>query len=71
VLAEGGLDAGYPVPGKIRQAQLVLPPGTQWEGLRLRAAIQVKGIRVPVRWSCREKCNEDGSLTLRGNLRRG
>ncbi|MFZ0631711.1 MAG: hypothetical protein WAM56_10515 [Acidobacteriaceae bacterium] len=71
VLAEGGLDAGYPVPGKIRQAQLVLPPGTQWEGLRLSAAIQVKGIRVPVRWSCREKCNEDGSLTLRGNLRRG
>ena len=71
VLAEGGLDAGYPVPGKIRQAQLVLPAGTQWQGLRLRAALQVKGMRVPVRWACREKCNEDGSLTLRRNLGRG
>ncbi|MGA8530375.1 MAG: hypothetical protein WB622_11720 [Acidobacteriaceae bacterium] len=71
VLAEGGLDAGDPVPGKIRQAQLVLPAGTEWKGLRLRAEIQVKGMRVPVRWACREKCNADGSLTLRGNLRRG
>jgi hypothetical protein len=71
VLAEGGLDAGYPLPGKIRQAQLVLPAGTEWQGLQLRAAIQVKGMRVPVRWACRERCNEDGSLTLRGNLRRG
>ena len=71
VLAEGGIDAGYPVPGKIRQAQLVLPAGTRWEGLRLKAAIQVKGVRIPVRWACREKCNEDGSLTLRGNLGRG
>jgi hypothetical protein len=72
VLAEGGLDAGYPVPGKIRQAQLVLPAGTDWQGLRLRAEIQVKGMRVPVRWACREKCNEDGSLTLRrGSQRAG
>ncbi|HEY1807327.1 MAG TPA: hypothetical protein VGG42_02140 [Acidobacteriaceae bacterium] len=70
VLAEGGLDAGYPLPGKIRQAQLVLPAGTQWQGLQLRAEIQVNGMRVPVRWACREKCNEDGSLTLRGNMRR-
>jgi hypothetical protein len=69
-LAEGGLDAGYPVPGKIRQAQLVLPAGTKWEGLRLRASIQVKDMRLPMRWACREKLNEDGSLTLRGNLRR-
>jgi hypothetical protein len=71
VLAEGGLDAGYPLPGKIRQAQLVLPAGTAWQGLRLRAEIQVKAMRVPVRWACREKCNEDGSLTLRRNLGRG
>ncbi|HZZ39847.1 MAG TPA: hypothetical protein VFE06_12005 [Acidobacteriaceae bacterium] len=71
VLAEGGLDAGYPLPGKIQQAQLVLPAGTAWQGLRLSAALQVKGMRVPVRWACREKCNEDGSLTLRGNLKRG
>ena len=71
VLAEGGIDAGYPVPGKIRQAQLVLPAGTEWKGLRLSASIQVKGVRIPVRWACRERLEGDGSLRLRKNLRRG
>jgi len=28
VLQSGCLDAGYPLPGKIRQAQFVLPQGT-------------------------------------------
>ncbi len=32
VLKSGCLDAGYPLPGKLRQAQLVLPQGTKWEG---------------------------------------
>jgi hypothetical protein len=69
VLQSGCLDAGYPLPGKIRQAQLVLPQGTQFEGLKLRAEIEVKGMRYPVRWACHQKLNEDGSLTLRKNLR--
>jgi hypothetical protein len=67
-LQSGCLDPGYPVPGKIRQAQLVLPRGIKWQGLRLRAELEVKGMRYPVRWSCRQKLNEDGSLTLRANL---
>src|SRR5439155_18852721 len=62
-LASGGLDAGYPLPGKIRQAQFVLPKGTKWKGLKLRAEIQVKGMRYPVRWACHQKLNDDGSLT--------
>ena len=33
----GGLDPGYPLPGKIRQARFELPPGTDWKGLRLKA----------------------------------
>ena len=65
----GGLDAGYPLPGKIRQALLPLPKDTKWEGLKLKAEIEVKGVRHPVRWSCRQKTNPDGSLTLRRNLR--
>ena len=69
VLQSGSLDAGYPLPGKIRQAQLVLPQGTKFEGLKLRAEIEVKGMRYPVRWACHQKLNEDGSLTLRKNLR--
>ncbi|HEY2820569.1 MAG TPA: hypothetical protein VGJ06_05960 [Candidatus Acidoferrum sp.] len=69
VLQSGCLDPGYPLPGKIRQAQLVLPQGTSFEGLKLRAEIEVKGMRYPVRWACHQKLNDDGSLTLRKNLR--
>lgn len=70
VLKSGCLDAGYPLPGKIRQAQFVLPKDTKWQGLRMKAEIEVKGMRYPVRWACHQKLNEDGSLTLRPNLRR-
>jgi hypothetical protein len=69
LLKSGCLDAGYPLPGKIRQAQFVLPQGIDWKGLKLRAEIEVKGMRYPVRWACRQKLNDDGSLTLRPNLR--
>jgi hypothetical protein len=69
VLTSGCLDAGYPLPGKIRQAQFVLPNVTDWKGLKLRAEIEVKGMRYPVRWACHQKLNDDGSLTLRANLR--
>lgn len=65
----GSLDPGYPLPGRIRQAQFVLPKGSDWKGLHLRAEIEVKGIRHPVRWACHQKLNSDGSLTLRPNLR--
>ena len=71
VLAEGGLDPGYPLPGKIRQALFPLPAGTKWQGLTLKAELEVKGVRHPVRWACRQKTNPDGSLTLRSNLGRG
>ena len=63
----GSLDAGYPLPGKGRQAKFPLPKGTNWKGLRLRAEIEVKGQRYPVRWACGQKLNDDGSLTLRPN----
>ncbi|HXY41166.1 MAG TPA: hypothetical protein VEQ10_15945 [Vicinamibacteria bacterium] len=65
VLAGGGLDPGYPLPGRIRQAQLPLPAGTPWKGLRLKAEIEVKGVLYPVRWACRQKVEADGSLSLR------
>jgi hypothetical protein len=68
-LKSGCLDAGYPLPGKVRQAQFVLPQATKWQGLRLRAEIEVKGMRYPVRWACHQKLNDDGSLTLRANGR--
>jgi hypothetical protein len=64
-LVAGYLDAGYPLPGRVRQALFPLPKGTPWKGLRLKAEIEAKGQRHAVRWACRQKLNEDGSLTLR------
>jgi hypothetical protein len=64
-LAGGCLDAGYPLPGKVRQAQFPLPKGTRWKGLQLKAEIEVKGQRHPVRWACKQSLNADGTLTLR------
>jgi hypothetical protein len=68
-LATGCLDPGYPLPGKIRQAQFILPKGTKWQGLKLKAELEVKGIRYPVTWACRQKTEPDGALILRANGR--
>jgi hypothetical protein len=64
-IGSGELDAGYPLPGRIRQALFVLPKGTAWQGLRLKAEIKVKEQHLAVRWACHQRLNEDGSLTLR------
>jgi hypothetical protein len=64
-LCAGFLDPGYPLPGYVRQALLPLPKGTTWQGLRLKAELEVKGQRYPVRWACRQNLNGDGSLSLR------
>jgi len=45
-------------------------PGNKMAGAEMRAEIEVRGMRYPVRWACRQKLNEDGSLILRPNLRR-
>ncbi|HTZ48063.1 MAG TPA: hypothetical protein VMH20_10745 [Verrucomicrobiae bacterium] len=63
-LSSGCLDPGYPVPGHVRQALFVLPKRTAWQGLRLKAEIEVKGQRYAVRWACHQKLNNDGTLTL-------
>lgn len=47
----------------------MLPPGTDWKGLRLKAELEVKGVRHPLIWACRQKTNADGSLTLARNVR--
>lgn len=65
VLAGGCLDPGYPMTRGVRQAMFMLPKGTNWQGLRLKADLEVKGVRYPVTWACHQKLNPDGSLTLR------
>jgi hypothetical protein len=65
VLTTGCLDPGYPLPHKVRQAQMILPAGINWKGMVLKAELEVKGVRYPVPWACKQKLNPDGSLTLR------
>jgi hypothetical protein len=62
------VDPGYPKPAGIRQAMLMLTPGTEWQGL-MKAELEVKGVRYPMNWACQQRTNSDGSLTLRRNVR--
>ncbi len=68
VKASGCVDPGYPKPMGIRQVMLLWPGRKDWAGLRLKAEIEVKGMRYPLRWACRQTLNADGSLTLRRNI---
>ena len=61
----GNLDAGQPYAGKLRQASIILPRGLDGQQVILRAELEVKGVRRPVRWACHEKTAADGSLTIR------
>jgi hypothetical protein len=68
VEASGCVDPGYPRPTGIRQAMLMLRPGLDWIGLRLKAELEVKGVTYPLTWGCGQALNADGSLTLRRNI---
>ena len=67
-MASGCLDPGYPGPTGIRQAMLTWPGMRDWQGLRLSAELEVKSVRHPLNWACRQRVNADGSLTLRRNI---
>jgi hypothetical protein len=69
VNVSGCVDPGFPKPTGVHQAMLMLPAGVPWQGLRLKAELEVKGVRHAVRWACRQKVNTDGSLTLRHNYK--
>jgi hypothetical protein len=61
----GNLDAGQPFAGQFRQASVVLPKDMDGQQMNLRAELEVKGVRRPVRWACHNQTNPDGSLTIR------
>lgn len=65
VNVSGCLVPGYPLPSGVRQAMILLPKGTDWKGLKLKAELEVKGVLHPVRWACHQQTNKDGTLTLR------
>ena len=61
----GSLDAGHPHAGRLRQASFMLPRGLDGTALRLRAEIETRGVKRPVRWACAQPLNDDGSLGIR------
>jgi hypothetical protein len=65
VRAGGALDPGQPYGGRLRQASFRLPPAFAGGTARLRAEIETKGVRRPVRWGCAQPVNADGSLDVR------
>jgi hypothetical protein len=67
-IAGGSLDPGYPRPGKVRQALLLLPKGTAVEGLKVYAEIEVKHRRYNVKWACQQKTENDRALIIRRNV---
>jgi len=68
VHVSGCLDPGFPLTRGVRQAMLMLPRGTDWKGLKVKAELEVKGVLYPVNWACHQKTNPDGSLTLGPNI---
>ena len=64
LLAGGGLDAGHPCAGRLRLGSFVLPSGLDGSEVVLKAELETRGVRRPVRWACAQPLNPDGSLTL-------
>jgi len=64
-LAGGGLDPGHPFAGRVRLASLRLPGGPAATEVQLRAELEVKGTKRPVRWACAQPLDETGGLVVR------
>jgi len=61
----GGLDAGHPYGGRLRQAAFLLPPGMDGQEVVIKAEIEGRGgVRRPIRWACAQPTDADGSLRV-------
>jgi hypothetical protein len=62
---EGGLDAGHPHGGGVRQCAFLVPQEFAGQKLRLRASLEVRpGVRRPVRWAAEQPLDGDGALVV-------
>ena len=60
----GGLDAGHPYGGGLRQASFLLPKGYTG-AINLSAEIEIRpGVKRSVAWACEQPVNADGSITV-------
>jgi hypothetical protein len=61
----GSLDPGHPSGGRLREASFLLPPGLDGQTVLMKAELETRGVRRPVRWACAQPSNADGSLSIR------
>ena len=59
-----------PATRGVRQAMMKLPAGIDWDSgrLKLKAELEVKGVRYPIPFAIAQKLNPDGSLTIKRNM---
>jgi hypothetical protein len=60
----GGLDAGHPYGGRIREASFVLPREVAERRFKLRAEIETRGVRRQVQWTCEQPLDADGAFLI-------
>jgi hypothetical protein len=60
----GGLDAGQPFGGRIREASFMVPREIPPQQFKLRAEIEVRGVLRPVQWTCEQPTGADGSFAV-------
>jgi hypothetical protein len=60
----GSLDAGHPYGGRLRQASFVVPREISGQRFRLRAEIEIRGLRRPVQWACEQPLEADGAFAI-------
>jgi len=71
VNVSGCLDAGFPKTSGVCQAMMTLPAGVDINSteLKLKAELEVKGVRYPIPFAIAQKLNPDGSLTIKRNTK--
>lgn len=60
----GGLDAGHPYGGRIRETSFIVPRDVTGRRFKLRAEIETKGVRRPVQWACEQPPEADGGFLI-------
>ncbi len=60
----GGLDAGHPYGGRIREASFIVPREVAERRFKLRAEIELRGVRRPIHWACEQPLDADGGFPV-------
>jgi hypothetical protein len=60
----GGLDAGHPSGGRIREASFIVPREIVERRFNLRAEIEIRGVRRPVQWACEQPREANGAFPI-------